>query len=287
MGVDHTEVSCEGAIDGYEGHVGDGRLYPTVIESRGAGDDQEERCPFCGSWYSLIGSHWSQGSCSYPPISAYKMELLKGMMLGDGFLDLQSNFPRFEISNTNKSFLQWLSTELGWLTTSVRMEHTAEQSYKKSSKLPNNASLEGFHDLFRIRTKLHPQYQRFKSWYSTDEIVFPSDLSLSPESLRLWYVSDGSVKIDNRNSRSHRPALSSFNESERPQSVLSALRSLGFNTYQSSYHFCISVDDTEDFFEYIGEPIVGFEYKWEYEDYDEYKRLKATCKDEHYSQTFS
>lgn len=68
----------------YEGQLGNGEDIPTVIES----DGDEERCPYCGDWYSSIGNHWSHTSvnCSHPPVSRYKMGWLKGMMLGDGSL---------------------------------------------------------------------------------------------------------------------------------------------------------------------------------------------------------
>lgn len=262
----------------YEGQLGDGERQPTVIES----DGDEERCPYCGNWYSLIGSHWSQSSCEYPPISRYKMELLKGMMLGDGSLDMSCKNPHFAMQMTNVTFLHWLQRELGWLSGEMSRKMTASETAQSArDNLGSQSSSQDCLDCYRFRTCNHPLFTRFASWYETGSIRFPTDLTLTGISLRMWYVSDGCLDIGEG-----RVEFGSLNESNRPQAIISMLSDCGFTVYQSGIHFRLPVDETEDFFDYIGhDPVPGFEYKWAYEDRDRYERLKKQCREQHCTQT--
>lgn len=271
-----------GVPEDYEGQLGDGGLIPTVIES----DDDEERCPYCGQWYSRIGSHWAKSSCSHPPISRYKMELLKGMMLGDGGLDMDNKNAFFRIKMTNKTFLEWLDVELGWLTNGVTKAKTAvESAWSARESFGGDTRPEDVLDIWRLNTRAHPQFNEFAEWYSTGEIVFPWNLTLSPEALKMWYVSDWCLGHGNRDNRKTCVRFTSRNEQDRPESIVNSLESLDFTVNHSGKDFALSVEDTEDFFEYIGDPVPGFEYKWAYNDYEEYQRLKEQCREQHCTQT--
>jgi len=161
----------------YEGQIGNGEKIPTVVES----DGDEERCPYCGEWYSRIGTHWSRGSCHYPHISEYKMQLLRGMMFGDGSLSLDKKNPRFRIKMINKKFLQWIDHELGWLTSGLTMGKTCVESAKSvRDNFGSDTQAENAYDIYDICTKSHPQFERFSSWYDSGEIVFPFGFSVSP-----------------------------------------------------------------------------------------------------------
>jgi len=249
----------------YDGQIGDGEKISTVIES----DGDEERCPYCGEWYSKIGIHWSRGSCHYPPISEYKMQLLRGMMFGDGNLDTTNKNPRFRIGMINTRFLQWLDSEFGWLTNGLTMKRTCVETAKSvCENLGGDTQPEDGYDLYCIKTKSHPQFERFISWYDSGEIVFPFGFSVSGD-------------LRNRSNGYSSVRFSSANESNRPAHIKGALEEHGFTVGVSGYKFRLSTEDTEDFFEFIGDPVPGFEYKWAYEDYDEYHRLKDQCKEEY------
>jgi len=89
----------------------------SIIETRETDDGTvEEQCPTCGNWYHRIGNHWTQSSCSHPPISRRKWEMCKGLMMGDGSLGNRDRKNCYiEIDNTNLTFLEYLEDEFGWL----------------------------------------------------------------------------------------------------------------------------------------------------------------------------
>lgn len=259
----------------YEGQLGDGGRIPTVIER----DGEQERCPYCGDWYSRIGSHWSQGSCPYPPISGYKMELLRGMMLGDGSLKQNTEYPSFGVSNTNKRFLQWFSRELGWIAPSPVSKHMAVCEYDFSS-LDGDVDRESCHDGYRITTRSHPQFQVFCSWIGVDEVFFPIDIEPSIPMMRMWYVSDGGVQ-----KRNGYVQFGSRNESERPEAINNIFSSFGYDIRQSGQMFRLTVDQSRQFLDEIGPPVPGFRHKWAIDDVDRYNRLKDKADREYKTQT--
>jgi len=151
--LDGKQVT-ETVPEDYEGQLGNGEDIPTVIES----DGDEERCPYCGQWYSQINSHWNQSECQYPSISPYKIELIKGMVLGDG--SMHTNVGNFRAYNTNKMFLEWLDKELGWLTSGVSMMQTAVKSARTTREsFGGETQPEDSLDIYCLRSRTHPQLQ--------------------------------------------------------------------------------------------------------------------------------
>jgi len=281
--TDSTEQTTLGARTvpaDYEGQLGDGERIPTVIES----DGEEERCPYCGDWYSRISTHWSRGSCQWPLISQHKMKLLTGMMLGDGGMQTRNGY--FECGMTNKTFLDWLSNELGWLVGDLSMQKTAVETAQNAREtLGTETQPSDALDYYFIRSRTHPSLQQFTEWYSTGEIVFPTDIELTTMTLRMWYVSDGGFDW---HYESPRIVFGSCNESERPEAIENMLEGAGFtvNHGEGSKSFCIPHREIEQFFDYMGhDPVPGFEYKWAYEDRDRYDRLKGEMREQHCTQT--
>lgn len=252
----------------------------------------EEQCPDCGNWYSRIASHWSQSDCQWPDIDEYQMELLKGMMLGDGSLHQYQNDagnPYIRFQMTNKTFLQWLSNELGWLCDDVKMQKTAtEMSERVCEGLNNDVSKpEDCLDYYRCRTRSHPLCNQFADWYATGEKVFPQDLKLTPTSLKMWYVSDGSISW--RSDDSAQIVFTSRNEAERPGAIISMLEGCDFDVQHSDggYRFRIPHRQIAWFFDYIGSPPPGFDYKWQYRDRDQYEMFKRKTREYHCTQTLA
>jgi len=257
----------------------------TTIETR---EDGKERCPNCNEWYVCLAQHWSMGSCPHPPISDYKMELLKGMMMGDGSFDSTRKNPRFGIDMTNNTFLHSFSEELGWLASDVGTARTAVEQAKVGRKgLNSDMESEDTHDLYYIRTRTHPEFERFDTWYDTEGISFPDGLTVSPSALLMWYISDGGLVHDSRSEgRNSYIQFSSQNESERPNAIVGALEDHGFTVGHSGDKFLLSTEDTEDFFDLIGhEPVLGFEYKWCWKDTERYDEMKELCERAHTTQT--
>lgn len=267
----------------YEGQLGNGEDIPTVVES----DNDEERCPYCGEWYSGIGVHWTRSSdCKWPQISQYKTNLLTGLMLGDG--SMHTNCGHFECGLVNKTFLQWLSCELGWLVNNLSMQQTAIKSAKNTREtLGRNTQPSDALDYYLLRTRSHPSLQQFIEWYNTGEIVFPTNIELTPTILRMWYISDGGLHWGNK-----KPIveLNSVNEANRPEAIENMLGCAGFtiNHKKGSEHFYIPHCEIDEFFDFMGnEPVPGFEYKWTYEDRERYDKLKDEMRTKHCTQTLN
>jgi len=240
-------------------------------------DNGNVLCEQCGNDYSRIGSHWSQVStCSHPEISAYKMELLTGMLMGDGYISRRENKNTyFTTAMITKPFLEWLDGELDWLSTGVRLEYTAEENAKRSrdSGFSPDAKAENYSDVYRLQSRGNPNLQPLADWYSSGKKVFPENIELTPTVLKMWYVSDGSH--DNRKSH-NRIEIAMNNEIDRRDNIEQLFEHVGFEIsnwsireitsgkYEGS-KICeaqFTVDESQRLFEYMGEPPAGFEYKW-------------------------
>jgi hypothetical protein len=272
----------DGAVPAdYDGQLGNGEDKPTILET----DGDEVRCPYCGQWYELVTSHWSQGSCQYPPYTERKQEILTGMMLGDGYMHNRCGF--FVCEMTNKTFIECLAKQLGWLAHDVRKIQTAKDSAKqlREGSLERDTDPTNCRDKYRFQTVPHPALQEFCDWYDNDgNIHFPTDLSLTPLSLKLWYVSDGGLDWSQKH-----PCINirSVNEQERPEAIISMLNGCGFDVFQSGNNFRLPTAQTEDLLDYIGSPPPGFAYKWEIDSREQYDRLKAQMIEEHCTQTLA
>jgi uncharacterized Zn-finger protein len=265
----------------YDGQLGDGKDKPTILET----DGDETRCPYCGQWYELVASHWTKSSCQYPPFTARKQEILTGMMLGDGYM--KNTGGRFGCKMTNKTFIEWLAKQLGWLAHDVRLKQTATESAKdlRERGFSGDTDATDCRDKYRFWTVTHPALQQFCDWYDDDgNIHFPTDLSLTPLSLKLWYVSDGGLDCSQKHPRIY---FGSANEQERPDAIMSMLKGCGFDVSQSGYNFRLPTAQTEDFLDYIGSPPPGFEYKWAIDSREQYDKLKEQMIEEHCTQTLA
>jgi hypothetical protein len=263
----------------------------STIETRESDDGTvEEQCPSCGSWYQLIGSHWAQSSCPYPPISQRKWEMCKGLMMGDGGLSMRNEKNCcLKIVNTNVTFLEYLEDELGWLASVLYQDATAQESANNLNEREINGCVRDIDskdcvDKYTLNTRCHPLFNEFEQWWIGGEKVFPK-LNYTKPLLRMWWVSDGSFNW--QTSGNLNVIVSSCNEGKRPENIIQSFSDCGFDcSLHGNKTFSLTVDQTEDFFDYIGhDPVPGFEYKWAWRDHDRYLRLKKARNHVHRTQT--
>lgn len=252
------------------------------IESRVREGSEEEQCPNCGSWYKELSIHWARSDCDHPDLTDKQIELLKGMMFGDGTLSCRHTHPSMRIAMINKTFLEWLDEELGWLTSGVSLNKTAWEQGVNDSGVDNDINPKNCHDYYRIGTKSHPSLSNFETWYDSGSIRFPEDAQLTPLSLKMWYVSDGGLCWQTNS----RVEFSSMNEADRPEVLINIFKRAGFNVSYSGKMARLKTEDTERFFDFIGDAPPGFEYKWCYESKEEYQQEKKAMFQEHCTQTF-
>jgi hypothetical protein len=233
-----------------------------------------EVCPNCGKERKNLSRHWYlSSSCEYPNLTEKKKEIISGLLMGDGTLAFwnKDRNCRLQVKMTNKEFLDYLDDELGIFSNGVSLLFTGrEQAEKSEEAFGVNAREENYNDVFVLQTKSVPEMNEFDSWYSKEGKVWPKNIDLTPLVLKYWYISDGSLD----NSAHHKHILiSCSSERENKKKVENYFKEKGLpkpsrwneskrkaGGWRASIAFTKS--DTEKLFEYMGNPLPGFEYKW-------------------------
>lgn len=219
-------------------------------------------CPKCYGEYERLSKHWSVGSCDYPEITEYQMELLTGMVMGDGCVGTRESVPHVVVGMANERFLEWFSDELKWMGYDVHLSMTGEESYEKSKRNDHMTvnKKENFEDIYRMLTPRHPQLKNLSEWYGSEGKRFPEDLELTPTIAKMWYVSDGGLKQTSPNPT---VSITSINENHRGEYLCSLFEEKGFNPIFTGKDISFTVPESKKFLDWIGYPVPGFEYKWD------------------------
>jgi hypothetical protein len=233
------------------------------------------KCHQCSGEYKSIGLHWAKSDCDYPELSNFQGDVLTGLLLGDGSINSNNGDgcnPRMECSMVTKEYLDYLNSDVfPILGTGVTLTRTAEESFEqiKSRDFRTYTDSSNYSDVYRFRTRKLPELKKFLSWYDSGEKVFPENIELSPTVLKHWYCGDGHyrgaggskyITINVSNEVNNKQKIESmfsniglpvhsWNISERSDG--SVVASIYFSTYT-----------TDDFFDYIGDSLPGFGYKW-------------------------
>lgn len=204
---------------------------------------QSNTCPDCGNEMKNLGSHWSQSSCKYPEPNEKEVEIITGLLMGDGWMDYREEYngSSLRVQMVKEEYLEYIDDKFGILTTGV--------NYLEER------------DIYCLNTRFLPSLNEFTEWYSTGEKVFPQ-IELSPITLKTWYVCDGSMESRCRSS------IYCSNEIDRVDNILNMINDAGIPdpyVYTSERGDCQlrwGVSETEELVEYMGSPPPGFEYKW-------------------------
>jgi len=219
----------------------------------------ETNCPNgCGS-YSNLSKHWSQSSsCDYPDVSEHKIDVIKGLIMGDASINLQNEewSGRRDLSVVSKDFAEEASSELGFL--SNRITTREKDGISKNTQ-------------YRLSTYSHPIFKQiYNNWYTDDGKKFPEALTMNHTILRFWYLGDGSLKFTNANTAYSTIRVN--NEKERPDYLINLFDELGYKSTCSSKEIRISTEDTPEMLSNI-KAVDDLSYKWQ-TDKDKYKNAK-------------
>lgn len=230
-----------------------------------------EDCPVCGESYKKLGSHWNYNSDHRPTLSSHQKEIVTGLLMGDGCLNRSSTNPRLKVEMISPNYLKYLDDIFGCLSTGVSLTMTAKESAKhnRDSGFSPNANSENYSDKYIWNTRCHPELYQF-NWYKTGEKVFPDDIELTPTVLKHWYCGDG--HWDNTGQNSH-ISICMLNEVENTDKVDQYFRNVGLpepSNYNIRYDKSGNIDcdaqftkkQSRELWEYMGEPLPDFEYKW-------------------------
>lgn len=221
------------------------------------------KCNQCGNdGFSRIGQHFSLSSCEYPDIPRNSMNIIIGCLLGDGHINMSSKNGQFHLRLTNKKALnyikkmlpEWMITEAG-----IYLDRTKEESLKQVKNINNNAK--SCKDYYGIRTIRHPKFTEIrKNWYDGSRKIAPNR-KFNKTELKYWYVTDGSISTHPDKKFKHKSMICAKNHIENGMGVdVFSKCPVTPKIYDNVFQF--SVQDTEDFLNFIGSPVPGFEYKW-------------------------
>lgn len=225
--------------------------------------------------------HWWHGNCPYPEFEPWRKELITGLLLGDGSIPTVDGNHSFRLPMINRRFLKWYDGRMGYLTTGVRLVHTADElaESNRESGFSPDADGEDYHDMYTVRTRAHPYFNELREWYWSGKKRFPNDLTLTPCRAKFWYLSDGYLDIGQWGRP--RAEIKARNENDRTEFLLDLFREHGFDPLYIRNEIRFTCDDTEDLIEWMGEPPPGFEYKWELDSRERYRELKRRAYEEY------
>jgi len=196
-------------------------------------------CEECGKEFKSIGNHWQWNPSHRPSITDKNFEILKGIVMGDGCVrSRDSDRPRITINNfVTKEYLEYLTRIMPHIWGNI-------------TKCSDHG--------YRLSSKNHPKFSFFSSWYNGSQKVWP-EMYISKNCLKNLYVTDGNI---DRHRKSPVIRISAANQSDSYENFINSFSNIDIpKPSYSEPNFYWSVDDTERFFEYIGDPIPGFEYK--------------------------
>jgi hypothetical protein len=204
--------------------------------------DSWTECISCGKYYKDIGNHYYYEPDHRPEISNRQHEIIAGTVMGDGCIAHHETTPRLKVSMINQKYINHLSTELSSIFSSTYKDEKSEYENTQTQ--------------YSLTTITHPGLEKYSDWYISGEKVFPNDVTITPLLLKHWYVQDGGIYDKKRY-----PQIRSWNERENTEKVIKYFDDTPLNASFSSG--TIRFPNCKDlFFDYIGEPVPGFERKW-------------------------
>ena len=171
----------------------------------------------------------------------------------------------------SKNYLNYIDKIFGKFSLGVHVKETPEEAVKRrrKSEFLSNGYKEDYKTVYRWMSMAHPEITKFSEWYSTGEKVWPKDIELTPTVLKHWYCGDGTYV--NRNQGHIQIAM--LNEVNNTQKVDSMFKNSGLPV-PSNYNIStkdgekvtcgatFTVSQSEKLWEYMGEPLPDFDYKW-------------------------
>lgn len=232
-------------------------------------------CSGCGNEYTRVAQHWQLSSCEPAELSDDQLEILTGLLMGDGTIGSGSSESiRIEANMTNEQYLEYLDRQFPLYGNGVMLKNTSEENVQRDRESGFNESADpsNYSDTYTWRTMVCPVFDRFQSWYGSKGKQWPDDLELTPIVLKHWYCCDGY----RHDSESHDNITISMNNERRRRDSIEKLfenANLPVPTWQindrGDFVDCVArftKPQSIELWKYMGEPLPGFEYKWSTSD---------------------
>lgn len=210
-------------------------------------------CPECDEEYDSLGTHFRYNESHRPSISGEQHEVVTGLLLGDGCLYGRrdnGNKPFLTVTLSPEQAIDHLREIFGCLSRNKQEVYTDGRKYH------------------RFETRSHPELETYLDWYQPDKI-WPEDVELTPTAMKWLYVSDGTYDTSDGH---RRVMIACAKEGEHTDKIERIFEQSG-NPISRTYHYerdgrkddyqlHFNASEAEQLFEYMGEPVPGFEYKW-------------------------
>jgi hypothetical protein len=230
------------------------------------------KCPECGEDYKSLGQHWHHSPSHRPELTEKQLEVTTGFLMGDGNINTAAKNCYLETKMISPNYLEYLDDVFGCLGCGFSLAKTAAESAKvnRDSGFSPSAKEENYSDVYRWQTRVHPKFNEFREWYETGKKVWPKNIELTPTVLKHWYVCDGTHS--NKNSQ-NRIQIGMSNEVENIEKVskyfeqvcLPQPSNYSIHERKAGGKKCDAqwtTKDSYDLWDYMGEPLPDFEYKW-------------------------
>lgn len=230
-------------------------------------------CPACGNKYKKLGNHWAENPEHRPDLTDRQCEIIVGLMMGDGCLDRCNVEPRLMVNMITPEYLHYIDDIFGCLGTGVSFGMTAKDAaaMNRESGFRPGAKEENYSDIYRWWSRTHPELNEF-NWYSGEsgKKVWPEDINLTPTVLKHWYAGDGYRRTSDKNGVI---SVAMSNEAKNTEKVTKYFENAGLplpsnytnserNNGKTKCDASFTVEDSKELWEYMGDPLPGFEYKW-------------------------
>ena len=205
------------------------------------------------------------------------IEWTDGFLLGDGLVNLSGRSKnkfmsaRFSIDSSQKEWTTYAMSKF------ISYRPSEPKTYNQiNEKTPN--------PIWQSRTLTHPDIvSQAKRWYPDGKKHVPIDVRITPTSLMLWYLGDGSFcNHGESNGSSLRFATCGFLPEENETILMPKLKALGLSCHrcQNKNDIIIDAACTYRFFDIIGceSPIDCYKHKFEIPEWLNYLRLSQICK---------
>jgi len=188
------------------------------------------------------------------------IEWIDGFLLGDGSVKLEWRSNGFGGSRFSFGSVEIDWTKYAMSKLSAYGVSEPKQYGKTTERCPNIE--------WQSRTRTHPDIiKQAERWYPNRIKKVPTDVRITPTSLLLWYLGDGSFIYDTKHNTPHlRFATCAFLPSDIENILLPKLAALGLICSRETHKndICIHSESVGRFFELIGSksPISCYDHKF-------------------------
>lgn len=251
------EYLAENPVTGAEMVPGGDGAWPTVEQDVTRVSSDADLCPECERRFTSLGMHWAASDCSPPSLTDTQREFITGLLIGgNGVGDRGEGYPHVAVRTKRREFAEWLTDWLGILANDV----TSIDRPTRASPFEVGREIAGTTQ-YGVKTRRLSDLSEFEDWYVNGEKRIPtSDITRSPALIRGFYAAVGSLQ---KKSTSEKYPLLPIGRSTASDGFYQRL----FEPFKPAVvhngdHRYVIIRDRAAFFEYVGDPIPGFENEW-------------------------